>query len=205
MYVLLPDDPIFLARFFRLDKPFAELDGLYAEEIGAERAAVVRTAYDSWAELAQLLPPALQWMFPISGDGPEGYTLDDPLGRRLQSMYIREDRDGHVAKLMACQRMLTEAQLHDSSDPLAMALDDLDETYTDWVDDLRRAVGVLNLRVPPRLLKIFRSAAPLGPTVALSLNADQADDYRTLCSRIVHALSAGDDLGHATHHMLYAS
>ncbi|MEU9757527.1 hypothetical protein AB0D90_31110 [Streptomyces althioticus] len=205
MYVLLPDDPIFLARFFRLDKPFAELDGMYAEEIGAERAAVVRAAYDSWAELAQLLPPALQWIFPISGEGPEGYTLDDPLGRRLQSMYIREDRGGHVATLMACQRMLSEAQLHDSSDPLALALGDLAETYTDWVDDLRRAVGVLNLEVPPRLLDVFRSAAPVGPNVMVSLNADQADDYRTLCSRIVYALSAGDELGYTTHRMLYAS
>jgi hypothetical protein len=207
MHVLLPDDPVFVSKFLAIERPLLwSLHYLYAQELGVEQAGVVRDAYDSWGELLKRLPAPLQWQLPAEEHSPQGYTLDAPRGRRLRSLYPMEVSTRHLERLTSCQRMLSQAGSGFGADPLAYALTDLtDDEPCDLVEDFRRVLAVMQLSAPPNLLATLKEAAPAGPNIAISLDAEQAEEHRELCGRIVYALSAGDSFNYNNHHALYAS
>jgi hypothetical protein len=214
MYVLVPEEPMFLARFNEAEAPLLyELYNYYLPELESAESELIRAAYEAWADIHQRLPPALQWReLPPDGvpEAPGGYVLHDPSGRRqLTSLYPVHVHANALETLRACHTMLAWAERTEVG-PLADVLSAIHRAPQNRgkrpLDSLRRALDVLELKAAPQLVDCLRGVIPTGqesPVVAITLRADQYAAYQALCEQIADALSAGDDLPFLR--MLYAS
>ncbi|MER6684640.1 hypothetical protein [Streptomyces olivaceoviridis] len=206
MHVLLPDDVVFKAMWHMIEEPLLHsLYYYYLRELEPEQAEMVRSAYDSWGEIQQQLPPPLQWQeLPPAGGRPrqvpQGYRLHDPRGRELMPLYAVKVGSKQLDQLEACQRMLAQATTSPAG-PLTDALDELSDDHS--VEDFRRALAVMRIPATPRLLETLRRGTPTGPDIAITLDADQAGEYRDLCRELVYRLSAGDRFTYTTHSALF--
>lgn len=208
MQILVPDDPVFLSRFTAIEQPLLHhLYYFYLYDLDRAQAKLIRTAYDSWDRIRQCLPPPLRWPETTATARPgqhttAGYVLHDPHGGELPSLYTMHLPLGHLRTLRACCTMLCEAQRR-TDGPLAEALDELAAQGPDLVDGFRRALEVMELSAPRRLLSVVQRASPAGPVTVLTLDEAARADYRDFCGRIVHVLSAGQGFGHTCHRALY--
>jgi hypothetical protein len=215
--VLMPDDLFFLSKIFLLEQPLLQLEQIYGRELGEETAAVVNGALNAWNVFVDRLPTGLQLDRPQPGAEEtqrQGYVLHDPRGRQLASLYLQEDREGDLDWLKACHRMLAQADAGQADDEaLPEVLSDVEKNLlksyrlstTGWVEAFGRVLAVMQLSVPHQLKQSLKLAAPAGRTVGVTLNAEQAAEYRTLAGEIVCALSSGHPDAYNTHRALYGS
>ncbi|UFR07142.1 hypothetical protein KBP30_41100 [Streptomyces sp. Go40/10] len=209
--LLIPDDPVFKSCFIPLEQPlFYSLQYWYTTELTDSQMATVRDAYDSWGEIEQMLPPRFRAQAPEADGEDDDYVLEGVAGQRLTRLYAVEAGD-RVGRLEACYTMLRQAQLDRWPHPLADILREINALGSspdrtdgvDLVDSLRRVLRVLSLQAPPHLLASIRQAAPSGPVKTIALNAEQEQEYRVYCEKVVHVLSAGDRFTYTTHRLLY--
>ncbi|MEZ3177321.1 hypothetical protein KYY02_00910 [Streptomyces pimonensis] len=208
MQILIPDDPVFISKFTAIEQPL--LHHLYyfcLPDLDSTEAETICTAYDSWDRIRQCLPAPLRWPETTAVVGPErhtsaGYTLYGPDGRELPSLYAVKLPLGHLCTLRACCDLLREARTR-TGGPLAEALDELADHGPDLVDDFRRAVEVMELSAPRRLLEVLQRASSAGPVTSLDLDEAQRADYRDFCGRVVYVLSIGNAFGYSCHRALY--
>ncbi|MEU0027396.1 hypothetical protein [Streptomyces sp. NPDC006335] len=215
--VLVPDDLFFLSAFWLLERPLLQLNQVYSKELDNQTVDVVNNALNSWYSIVDRLPSTLQLDKPHSSteeDPRQGYVLHEPGGRQLTSLYLQEDWEGHLRHLKACYSMLDQAEAGQARDTaLAEVLDDVEQSLlrndrlraTGWVGAFRRALDVMQLPVPPLLKASLKLAAPVGKTVGITLNGEQAAEYRQLADEIVNALSSGDHEAYTMHRALYTS
>ncbi|MFF9204216.1 hypothetical protein ACF1AE_20835 [Streptomyces sp. NPDC014986] len=208
MQILVPDDPVFMSRFTAIEQPLLHhLYYFYLSDLDNTDAKLIRAAYDSWDRIQRCLPVPLRWPETTAGAGAgqhttAGHVLHAPDGSELPSLYAVQLPLGHLCALRACCDMLREARTR-TDGPLAEALEDLAVQGPDLVDGFRRAVEVMELSAPRRLLEVLRRASPAGPVTALALDEAQRADYRDFCGRVVYVLSAGDEFGYTCHRALY--
>ncbi|MGW0332237.1 hypothetical protein ACWD0J_10270 [Streptomyces sp. NPDC003011] len=216
MNVVVPDDPVFLAKFNEIERPLLhELCAYYLPELPAAQADLIKAAYDCWDEIHRRLPPVLKWQaLPPDGAPPAqgGYELHDPLGRRLTCLYVVKVSVRQLDVLRSCHDTLTWAE-ETADATLADVLSGLQRAPENQgkhlLDSFRRVLEVMELRAAPILVASLERVTPAGPeapVVAMTLDADQYTAYRELCDQIVYALSTGDDeFTYQSHRMLYAS
>ncbi|MEU0942347.1 hypothetical protein ABZ379_06050 [Streptomyces canus] len=215
--VLVPDDLFFLSAFLLVEQPLLHLNQVYSTELDSQTVDVVNNALNSWNSIVGRLPSTLQMDKPHSSTEEEpcqGYVLHDAGGRLLNSLYLQEDWEGHLQHLKACHSMLDQAGAGQARDAaLAEVLDDVEQSLlrndrlraTGWVGAFRRALEVMQLSVPPLLKASLKLAAPAGNTADITLDDEQAAEYRQLADKIVKTLSSGDHEAYTMHRALYTS
>ncbi|MFE9925104.1 hypothetical protein ACFYQA_27075 [Streptomyces sp. NPDC005774] len=207
MQILVPDDPVFISKFIAIEQPLLySLYYFYLSDLDSTQAKLISTAYDSWDQIQQRLPIPLQWQITAAGGCQQhlaaGYVLHDLNSRELPSLYTMDLPLDQLHTLQACHSML--AQVEKTTDgPLAEALTELADQGPDLVDDFRRALEVMNLKAPQRLLEALQRASAAGPVMTLILDEALRADYHDFCSRVVYVLSGGDRFTYTSHLALY--
>lgn len=211
MDVLVPDDPVFQAKFQNLEQPLLRRLNLFQDVAGpeSEDERVLLDAYDSWVRVLVKLP---QW--PQEGSGESGgkraglipsgrstYTLYDSRGERLTSLYPVEVSAADLGCLIVCLDLLTGAD-PEPGQPYRPDAGPAGGTGS-LVDVLRRVVRVLLLPPPPLLLQPLRHVVPRGPVVSVTLREPQEAEYRRFCEEFVTILSSGDAYAYASHRAMY--
>jgi hypothetical protein len=133
--VLVPDDPVFQARFQSLEEPLLRrLDPFHGAGEPEEDERVLLDAYDGWVRVLVKLP---RWPAEGGGDrragiltsGRSTYTLYGSRGNLLTSLYPVEVSAADLGSLDACLNLLAEAdpdadpeaEAHAEADPEAEA------------------------------------------------------------------------------------
>lgn len=207
LYVLVPDDPVFFAKFQSLEEPLLRrLYRLQRQGLDSEEERVVADAYDAWVRVLLRLPLWPRWQATTddaTAEADAGYTLHGVRGGELTSLYPVELAPADLAQLSSCLRVLVEAgQQHpEPPPPEPSAGHEPWEGAQALVNVFRRVLGVLLLPSPPELL---RALSPVGGGVrALTLGTTEEAHYRVYCADIVHILSSGDTFAYQSHLAMY--
>lgn len=209
MYVLVPDDPVFFAKYQSLEEPLLRhLHRLHGTgpESAAER--IGSDAYDSWVRLLLKLPLWSTWhdADASAGSAPVGYTLRGAAGNRLTRLYPIDVPAVDLGHLAACFDLFrtadgTRSGASDRADTAAPAGRPGRRHGT--TDVFRRVMEVLLLPPPRRLLAVLCQAVTAGRAVPVTLPAEEEAEYRRHCEDIVTILSSGDPFAHRAHRALY--
>ncbi|MGW3333841.1 hypothetical protein ACWDF9_25230 [Streptomyces rubiginosohelvolus] len=207
MYVLVPDDPMFMTRFLEMEEPlFHSLYYLHLAKLPEAQAEKIRRAYDSWGDIQRAIPGHLTWHTHKSFEIAEysrrrsrGYSLYGPEAEQLISMYAVEVSVESLSSLTECLRLLELAELELRS-PLAEALAEIREPDPDreLVDNYRRVLKALQLSAPRALV-----AELMGAAREVSLNAALYAEYADYRDQFCLALSTGDWWMYTMHRSLY--
>lgn len=197
MYALVPDDPVFFAKFQSLEEPLLRhLYRLHTAGRESDEERIVAEAYDSWVRILVKLPLWSDWHAgDMSADRPSpeppGYTLYGGHGRQLTSLYPVELSVADLGHLTACLDLFIGAD----AEPACQE--------TEFVEVLRRVMEVLLLPYPQDLLAALRDVVPAGPLLSVTLADEREAEYRSFCERIVTVLSSGDSFAHHSHLAMY--
>ncbi|MGV9914665.1 hypothetical protein ACWEWD_15050 [Streptomyces tendae] len=219
MYVLVPDDPVFFAKFESLEEPL--LRHLYRLHSGGQDSddeRIIADAYDSWVQVLLKLPLWSDWHTggfaaptpaPASAPapvGPPGYVLHGARGEQLTSLYPIEVTAVELGHLKACLDLFA---VLDRARPVlpgqvrAEAAAGEPEGDHGMTDAFRRVLKVLLLPPPQRLLMLLRRSALAHPSGSVTLPVEQEGEYRRFCEDVVTILSAGDTFAYSSHRSLY--
>lgn len=196
MYVLVPDDPVFYAKFQSLEEPLLRhLYGLHHAGADSDEERVIADAYDSWVQVLLKLPLWARWhtedapAVPAPGAPPPRYTLYSVRGDELTSLYPIEVSAADLGHLTACLDLFAgaDAEPPEGEEPLS--------------DVFRRVMDVLLLPPPSGLLNILRFA--VAPGAAVTLPAEHEREYQRFCEEIVTILSSGDTFAYRSHRAMY--
>lgn len=212
MYVLVPDDPVFFAKFQSLEQPLLRrLYRLHRAGLESDDERIISDAYDSWVQVLLKLPLWFEWHTASSSAEPapdEGtrYVLYSPRGDQLTSLYPIEVTTVDLGHLTACLDLFVAAdQARDTVTGQVCAEEGAEPP--DREDGLTEVFGrvmeVLLLPPPQRLLDTLRQVVPEEPVVSLTLSAEQGAEYRRFCEDIVTILSSGDTFAHRSHRAMY--
>ncbi|MEW2512941.1 hypothetical protein [Streptomyces sp. NPDC046870] len=201
MHVLIPDDPVFFAKFESLEEPLLQhLHRLHSEGLRTDDEDVVSDAYDSWVHVLVQLPLWFEWYAASRSAGPAPgdrvrvrYALYGPGGDQLTSLYPVEVTAADLGNLLACLELLASTGTSAPPPGRKQVLP----------DGLRRVLGVLLLTPSDSLLHTLRQAMGPEPVVSVTLSAEQETDYRRFCEDIVTILSSGDAFAYRNHRALY--
>ncbi|WEH38419.1 hypothetical protein [Streptomyces sp. AM 2-1-1] len=209
MLILVPEEPVFITRFLGIEEPLLHsLYYFYLRDLSPDEAEVILRAYESWGEIQKRIPAPLRWQTLSASvqapprQEPEGYRLHSPTGKRLVSLHAVEVSGEQICWLEACHRLLEEAEKARFG-ALAGALGEIREHGTNLVENFRRALNVLRIHAPPKLLASLKQAAPHGPFLDISLDGDQQAEYATYRDQVVFVLSSGDWFASTMHRALY--
>ncbi|MFD8565665.1 hypothetical protein [Streptomyces sp. NPDC059639] len=179
MYVLIPDDPVFFAKYQSLEEPLLRrLFQLDNTEPESDDERTLSDAYDSWVRLLLKLPLWQRWDPSRAPEDAAGYTLCRADGALLTSLYPVEVTTADLRRLTACRDLL-------ASDAV-------------FGDACRRVLEVLLLPPPHQLLTTL--GAPAG---VVTLPPEYEVAYRRYCEDVVSVLSAGDTFAYESHRALY--
>ncbi len=211
MHALVPDDPVFFAKFQSLEEPL--LRHLHRLHVVAgpesDDGRIISDAYDSWVQVLLKLP---LWPAGHTGrtgpapDGPAGYVLYGTRGDQLTSLYPIEVTAVELGHLTACLDLLAArdralpAMPGQATAPWGAEQPERDRGLTDV---FRRVLQVLLLPPPRRLLAALRRVALLEAKGSMTLPAEQEGEYRRFCEDLVTILSSGDAFAYRSHWALY--
>ncbi|MFB7504947.1 hypothetical protein [Streptomyces broussonetiae] len=212
MYVLVPDDPVFFAKFQSLEEPLlGHLYRLHSAGLENDDERIISDAYDSWVQVLLKLPLWSEWH--TSGtpadpavDGRAGYALYSPSGDQLTSLYPIEVTAVDLGHLMACLALFVAADQARQAVPGQTRAEACGEppAREDGITDVfRRVMEVLLLPPPQQLLGTLRHAVSQGPVDSVLLEHDQEAEYRRFCEDIVTILSSGDTFAYRSHRAMY--
>ncbi|MEW2288516.1 hypothetical protein [Streptomyces sp. NPDC047841] len=201
MHILIPDDPVFFAKFESLEEPLLRhLHRLHSEGLRTDDEDVISDAYDSWVHVLVQLPLWFEWYAASQSAGPaQGgrvqvrYALYGPGGDQLTSLYPVEVTATDLGNLLACLELFTSTGTPAPPPGREPVLP----------DGLRRVLDVLLLTPSDGLLSTLRQAVGPEPVVSVTLSAEQETDYRHFCEDIVAILSSGDAFAYRNHRALY--
>ncbi len=214
MRVLIPDDPVFFAKFESLEVPLLRhLHRLHCEGQQTDDEDVISDAYDSWVRVLLQLPLWFDWCATSHSAGPTPggraqtrYVLKGPGGDQLTSLYPVEVTVTDLGNLIACLKLFASADQAGRAGPSEIRT----ETpvtppgrQQGLPDALRRVVEVLLLTPSEELLDTLRQAGAPEPVVSVTLSAEQEADYQRFCEDIVAILSSGDAFAYRHHRALY--
>ncbi|MFJ5036107.1 hypothetical protein ACIQB5_51080 [Streptomyces sp. NPDC088560] len=212
MYVLVPDDPVFFAKFQSLEEPLLRhLYRLYCTGLEPDEERLVADAYDSWVQVLLKLPLWSQWhgTDASSDQGPDErtrYTLYSSRGQQLTSLYPIEVTAVDLGHLMACLYQFAEADRARGAVPrqvYAESCGDPPAREESLTDVFRRVMDVLLLPPPRGLLGALRHVTTRVPAVSVTLRPEQEAEYRRYCQEIVVILSSGDTFAYQCHRAMY--
>ncbi|MFG2356933.1 hypothetical protein [Streptomyces sp. NPDC048521] len=233
MYVLVPDDPVFFAKFQSLEEPLLRhLYLLHSAGMESDDERIISDAYDSWVQVLLKLPLWSQWhatdtsahatdtSVPATDASahapgtsaehapgePAGYTLYSACGTQLTSLYPIEVTAVDLGHLTACLDLFVAAGRTQHAIPAQVGAEvwaDLPERKDTLVDVFRRVMEVLLLPPPQRLLGTLQQVVRQGQTVSVTLPAEEETEYRRYCEDIVTILSSGDTFAYRSHRALY--
>lgn len=208
MYVLVPDDPVFFAKFQSLEGPLlSRLYRLHSEGLESDDERVIADAYDSWVQVLLKLPLWSHWHTAATPAGERtGYVLYGSRGDQLTSVYPIEVAADDLGHLTACLDLFAAADegTRVAADPAHTgAGTGPAEPGGTPTDVFRRVMDVLTLAPPEGLLSTLRHAVSAGPAVSLTLQAEQEEEYRRFCAEIVTILSSGDAFAYGSHRAMY--
>ncbi|MFF4354431.1 hypothetical protein [Streptomyces sp. NPDC001530] len=199
MYVLVPDDPVFYAKFQSLEEPLLRhLYRLHHSGADSDDERVISDAYDSWVQVLLKLPLWARWhtedapAVPAPAEPPPPrYTLYSMRGDQLTSLYPIEVTAVDLGHLTAC------LDLFAGTGP--------EPPYgEERVDDVfRRVMDVLLLPPPPGLLNILRFVGSQGIALSVTLPTEHEREYQRFCEEIVTILSSGDTFAYRSHRAMY--
>ncbi|MER7930581.1 hypothetical protein ABTY96_47005 [Streptomyces sp. NPDC096057] len=207
MYVLVPDDPVFFAKFQSLEEPLLRhLYQLHSEGLESDDERIISDAYDSWVQVLLKLPLWSRWHTPdtpadISDDEPR-YTLHNAAGDQLTSLYPTELAAADLGHLTACLDLFVEAG-REQRRGAKQAAGEPPEGERALTDVLRRVMEVLLLPCPEGLLHTLRRAVPPESAASVTLPVEQEAEYREFCEEIVTILSSGDPFAFRSHRAMY--
>lgn len=201
MHVLIPDDPVFFAKFESLEEPLLRhLHRLHSEGLRTDDEDVISDAYDSWVQVLVQLPLWFEWYAASQcaghtrGDRVQvRYALYGPGGDQLTSLYPVEVTATDLGNLLACLKLFASVETPAPPPGREQVLPDC----------LRRVLGVLLLTPSDGLLNTLRRAGGAEPVVSVTLSAEQETDYRRFCEDVVAILSSGDAFAYRNHRALY--
>ncbi|MFJ7495183.1 hypothetical protein ACIQZB_29090 [Streptomyces sp. NPDC097727] len=208
MYVLIPDDPVFFAKFQSLEEPLLRhLYRLHSAGLESDDERVISDAYDSWVQVLLKLPLWSEWHSASTPTDPvteerAGYVLHSPRGDQLTSLYPIEVTAVDLGHLTACLDLFTEYD--QVRRPTGRARDEQPEGDGGLTDVFRRVMAVLLLPSPQRLLTTLRHVVPQAVPVSVTLPAEQETEYRRFCEDIVTILSSGDTFAYRSHRAMYS-
>ncbi|PWI15300.1 hypothetical protein DI272_14840 [Streptomyces sp. Act143] len=205
MYVLVPDDPVFYAKFQSLEEPL--LRHLYRlHHTGAESddERIISDAYDSWVQVLLKLPLWARWhtedvpaVAAAAEPPPPRYTLHSMRGDQLTSLYPIEVTAVDLGHLTACLDLFAgiDASAGAGSGPTG--------GEERLADVFRRVMDVLLLPPPSGLLNILRFVVAQGVAVRVTLPTEREQEYQRFCEDIVTILSSGDAFAYRSHRAMY--
>ncbi|MFD0262518.1 hypothetical protein ACFRKE_11785 [Kitasatospora indigofera] len=201
MYVLVPDDPVFFAKFQSLEDLLLRcLYVLQVEGVDSEEARLVADAYDSWVRVLLKLPLWSRRREDATDLSRTDYKLYAPGGAELTSLYPVELAVGDVEQLWLCLRVLRDSGAERPAAPLRAA-GAAGTAPEHLIGVFRRVVGVLLLPAPPELMRTLRQVLSGAPAVTLG-HREEAQ-YRRYCATVVRLLSSGDGFGYRNHLAIY--
>lgn len=212
MYVLVPDDPVFFAKFESLEEPLLRhLYLFHSADPESDDERIVADAYDSWVQVLLKLPLWSKWHATDTSDGqspgePTGYALYGAGGTQLTSLYPIEVDAADLGHLTACLDLFAAAGGTQRAVPCRADVEagaDRPERKDTLVDAFRRVMEVLLLPPPQRLLSTLRRLTGQGRTGCVTLPAEEETEYRRYCEDIVTILSSGDAFAYRSHRALY--
>jgi len=198
LYVLVPDDPVFYAKFQSLEEPLLRhLYRLHHAGADSDDERVIADAYDSWVQVLLKLPLWARWhtedapAVPAAEEPPPRYTLYSLCGDELTSVYPIEVSAADLGHLTACLDLFAGAGTEppDGEERLA--------------DVFRRVMEVLLLPPPSGLLNILRFVGEQGSAVSVTLPAEHEQEYQRFCEKVVTILSSGDTFAYRSHRAMY--
>ncbi|MFF0478832.1 hypothetical protein [Streptomyces sp. NPDC004284] len=208
MYVLVPDDPVFFAKFQSLEEPLLRhLYRLHSGGLDSDDERIISDAYDSWVQVLLKLPLWSEWHTgrsttdPAPGN-PARYVLYGTGGDQLTCLYPIEVTAAELGHLTACLDLFTS---QDRVRPGTPAQEGAEQSETDrgLTDVLRRVLQVLLLPPPQRLLAMLRQVMLPEAAGSVTLPAEQEREYRRFCEDIVTILSPGDTFAYRSHRAMY--
>ncbi|MFF5499848.1 hypothetical protein [Streptomyces aquilus] len=198
MHLLVPDDPVFYAKFQSLEELLLRhLHQLHRSGTDSDEERVVSDAYDSWVQVLLQLPLWARWHTEEApaaltpAEPPPRYTLYSVRGDQLTSLYPIEVTAAELGQLTSCLDLFAGA----GAEPA-----DGEDLFTEV---FRRVMEVLLLPPPPNLLTILRCVVVQGAAVLVTLPAEYETEYRRFCERIVTILSSGDTFALTSHRAMY--
>ncbi|SCF64960.1 hypothetical protein [Streptomyces sp. Ncost-T10-10d] len=208
MYVLIPDDPVFFAKFQSLEEPLLRhLYRLHSEGRESDDERIISDAYDSWVQVLLKLPLWSEWhsagrSTDPASDERAGYVLYSPRGDQLTSLYPIEVTAVDLGHLTACLDLFVG---HHQARRAMPGQEPAEQQESDGAltDVFRRVMEVLVLPPPPRLLTLLRRIVPPAAVVSVTLPAKQETEYRHFCEDIVTILSSGDTFAYRSHRAMY--
>ncbi|MEW2512998.1 hypothetical protein [Streptomyces sp. NPDC046870] len=212
MYVLVPDDPVFFAKFESLEEPLLRhLHLLHGAGAESDDERIIADAYDSWVRVLLKLPLWSQWHATDTSAGhapgePDGYALYGAGGTQLTSLYPVDVDAADLGHLTACLDLFAAAGRTRRAEPGRADTDagaDRSERKDTLVDVFRRVMEVLLLPPPQRLLGALRQVVGQGRTGSVTLPAEEEAEYRRYCEDVVTILSFGDAFAYHSHRALY--
>ncbi|MGW0853676.1 hypothetical protein [Streptomyces sp. NPDC002690] len=214
MYVLIPDDPVFFAKFQSLEEPLLRhLHRLHGAARESHDEHVVADAYDSWVQVLLKLPLWSRW----HTDTPTGhlpneqprYVLHGAHGGQLASLYPIEVSAVDLGHLTACLDLFVlgvrnrGGSWHPPGAVGPRRATGIPAEEEHLTDVFRRVMEVLLLPPPQTLLDTLRQGEPSGPVVSVNLRSEEEAEYRSFCEEIVTILSSGDTFAYRSHRALY--
>ncbi|MFE3904837.1 hypothetical protein ACFXPY_32155 [Streptomyces sp. NPDC059153] len=212
MYVLVPDDPVFFAKFQSLEEPLLRrLYRLHSAGLESDDERIISDAYDSWVQVLLKLPLWFEWHKAGTSADPAlyeetRYVLYSPRGDQLTSLYPVEVTTVDLGHLTACLDLLIatdQAQHAVTGQVCAEERAEPPEREDGLTEVFRRVMEVLLLPPPQRLLDTLGQAVPGEPVVSVPLSAEQEAEYRCFCEDIVTILSSGDTFAYRSHRAMY--
>ncbi|MEW2290421.1 hypothetical protein [Streptomyces sp. NPDC047841] len=210
--MLVPDDPVFFAKFESLEEPLLRhLYLLHSVDLESDDERIIADAYDSWVQVLLKLPLWSQWHATDTSAGhapgePAGYTLYGAGGTQLTSLYPIEVDAADLGHLTACLDLFAAAGGTGRAGPGRSDTEagaDRPERKDTLVDVFRRVMEVLLLPPPQRLLGALRQVMGQARTGSVTLPAEEETEYRRYCEDIVTILSSGDAFAYRSHRALY--
>ncbi|MFJ4622342.1 hypothetical protein [Streptomyces sp. NPDC088812] len=219
--MLVPDDPVFFAKFQSLEEPLLRrLYQLHSAGVDCDDGRIIADAYDSWVQILLKLPLWSEWhpaggpAGPARGEGA-GHVLLSEGGAPLTSLHPIEVTAADLGHLTACLELFAgydRAPLVRPGRPRTEGCADAawveertgpPEREGPLTDVFRRVLEVLLLPAPRRLLAELRHLALRATAGSVTLRREQEREYRRYCEDIVTILSAGDDFAYRSHRALY--
>ncbi|MEU3410293.1 hypothetical protein ABZ760_03290 [Streptomyces sp. NPDC006658] len=208
MDILVPDDPVFFAKYQSIEEPLLRrLHRLSGARTDSHDTRVISDAYDSWVHVLVKLPAWPHWRDDdLSGSSkegePTGYILYDSHGRQLTSLYPLWMAEADLGRLAACYDLFVEAAKgrYTGSAPATF---DPPEQACGFVDVFRRVMEVLLMPAPRGLMRLLQEVRPQGPVRMVTLTPVQEAEYQRFCEEIVTVLSAGDIFAYRSHRAMY--
>ncbi|GGM26011.1 hypothetical protein GCM10010129_83080 [Streptomyces fumigatiscleroticus] len=212
MYILIPDDAVFFAKFQSLEEPLLRhLHRLHSAGLDSDDERIISDAYDSWVQVLLKLPLWSEWHTAsksadhVRGERA-GYVLYSPRGDQLTSLYPIEVTAADLGHLTACLDLFAghdQARRAIPHQERAEGSADQPRRQGALTDVFRRVMEVLLLPPPQGLLTTLRHVV-LGETVlSVTLPAEQETEYQRFCEDIVTILSAGDTFAYRSHRAMY--